>query len=408
MKYDIAFLSVSIPREMNDSVRLKSKNRMEDAAIAWQDHIISGIEMTNRSTIKMINILPINAFPIGYKDAVIKNVSFSHTSGAHDVNVGFCNIKIVKRMLQWIPIFKEVDAWANRDCGMPKVLIAYTMYPEFMNAISHVKKKWSNIITINIVVDLPQFIVLGEEKLSFVEKIYQNWSKMQANKNLRYIDGFAVITKQMAQLIGKNKPCVVIEGISTQEFPNLKPKRDSYIRVIYAGLLHRKFGLIKLLDAFDKIKDPSFKLIICGIGETEEEIVSRAKKDRRITFRGQLPRERLLETMLECDIIVNPRENIGEYTKYSFPSKNLEALSSGIPFVGYKLDGIPDEYDKYINYPRDNSVEALAECLYSTGKTKRDKAVQKATLARNWVLTNKSPSYQGEKIIELIRAICIH
>lgn len=231
---------------------------------------------------------------------------------------------------------------------------------------------------------------------------------MQANKNLRYIDGFAVITKQMAQLIGKNKPCVVIEGISTQEFPNLKPKRDSYIRVIYAGLLHRKFGLIKLLDAFDKIKDPSFKLIICGIGETEEEIVSRAKKDRRITFRGQLPRERLLETMLECDIIVNPRENIGEYTKYSFPSKNLEALSSGIPFVGYKLDGIPDEYDKYINYPKDNSVEALAECLYSAGKTKRDKAVQKATLARNWVLTNKSPSYQGEKIIELIRAICIH
>ena len=49
-----------------------------------------------------------------------------------------------------------------------------------------------------------------------------------------------------------------------------------------------------------------------------------------------------------ADVLVNPRLNEGEYTKYSFPSKTMEYLSTGRPVVCYKLDGIPDEYDKHL------------------------------------------------------------
>ena len=38
---------------------------------------------------------------------------------------------------------------------------------------------------------------------------------------------------------------------------------------------------------------------------------------------------------------VNPRQNNEEFTKYSFPSKTMEYLASGVPVVAYKLDGIP-------------------------------------------------------------------
>ena len=62
----------------------------------------------------------------------------------------------------------------------------------------------------------------------------------------------AVITKQMAARISKDKPFEVIEGICTEEFPELKNKSDGRIRVIYAGLLHKRFGIIKLLNAFEK------------------------------------------------------------------------------------------------------------------------------------------------------------
>ena len=405
MNYDIAFLSFIIPKEIEKEVRGKSLNRMEEAAIAWQKHIIAGIEKNNHSEVKMINILPIEAFPSGYKDAVIRKTFFKHASNAQDVNVGYCNVKIVKRFIQWWPIFQEVDSWAKQKSDKKKVLIAYTMYPEFMKAISRVKRKWPEIITIDIVVDLPQFIALGEKKLSTFGKIYQRWSRKQAEKNLYSVDGFSVITKQMVDIISKNKPFEVIEGISTEEFPKLQGKRDGTIRVIYAGLLHRRFGIIKLLNAFEKINDTEFSLIICGVGETENEILERAKNNNRIEFLGKLPRQSVLEIMSSCDVIVNPRENKGEYTKYSFPSKNLEALSSGIPFIGYKLDGIPDEYDQYINYPKDDSEDALAECIYNVGKNDNKSAKEKALNAKNWVLSSKSCSEQGKKIFRLIERI---
>lgn len=405
MDLDIAFLSFIIPREMNDEVRRKSVNRMEDAAIAWQEHIITGIEGNIGSVIKMINILPVEAFPAGYKDAIIKRTSFNHAAKAQDVNVGFCNVKILKRIIQWIPLDREIDRWAKQDNGKKKVLIAYTMYPEFMRAISRIKRKWSHIITIDIIVDLPQFIALGEQPLSFLRKKYETWSRIQAEKNIRSVDGFAVITKQMGELICGEKQYVVIEGISTIEFPQTKTKNKNHIKVIYAGLLHKKFGIIKLLDAFNMIEDQDFELIICGIGESEEEIIARARNDNRIRFLGKLPRNEVLEIMTGCDIIVNPRENNGEYTKYSFPSKNLEALSSGIPFIGYKLDGIPDEYDEFINYPTDNSIKALSQCIYRIGRLEKDNANEKARQARKWVMSRKDPLNQGKKIIDLIKGI---
>jgi len=51
---------------------------------------------------------------------------------------------------------------------------------------------------------------------------------------------------------------------------------------------------------------------------------------------------------LKADVLVNPRENNEEYTKYSFPSKNIEYLASGNPVVAYMLDGMGDCYREYI------------------------------------------------------------
>ncbi|WP_036608084.1 glycosyltransferase [Oribacterium sp. P6A1] len=405
MKYDIAFLSVIIPAEMENEVRSKSIRRMEDAAIAWQRHIIAGIEEINNGPVNIINVLPVEAYPMGYKDATIKKYNFAHTEGASDINVGFCNIKIIKRIVQWCPIFREVELWASKDNGMPKVLVAYTMYPEFMRAISFVKKVYPDITTIDIVVDLPQFIALAEKPLSPLGKLYQQWSEKQAKKNIHNVDGIVAITKQMAQLISKDKPYEIVEGISTPEFPELNPQNDDNIRIIYAGLLHKKFGIMKLLDAFARIEESNLNLVICGLGEAEDEIISRSKDDNRIQFLGQLPREKVLDIMSGCDVIINPRENTGEYTKYSFPSKDLEALSSGIPFIGYKLDGIPDEYDQFINYPMNDSIDALAHCIVNVGKTCNKQAREKANRAKIWIMENKSPSCQGTKIFELINRI---
>lgn len=405
MEYDIAFLSILIQPDKEEEVRKKSSRLMEDAAIAWQNHIIRGIEENIDEAIKLINTMPVHAYPGGYKDAFIKRSKFAHCNGAEDINIGFCNIKIIKRMFRHIPIISEVEKWANDDSGRKKVLIAYTLFHEFTYTIRKIKVMHPDIVTVSIVVDLPKFVATSRKKVSFLSKIYEGWSSYQSNRNIPHVDGFAVITKQMAEKLCPEKPFVVIEGICTDLFPAIHRDNKGKIKIIYAGLLLEKFGVIKLLDAFSLIDELDFQLLICGGGEAENQIVERARIDKRIQYLGQLKREEVLEVMSSCDVIVNPRENVGEFTKYSFPSKNLEALSSGIPFVGYKLDGIPDEYDKYINYPENDTVQALANEIISVGKLCAIEAKHKAESAQKWVLGSKSCDQQGKKIIALIERI---
>lgn len=106
--------------------------------------------------------------------------------------------------------------------------------------------------------------------------------------------------------------------------------------------------------------------------------------------------------MLMCsDAIVNPRENGEDFTKYSFPSKNMEALSSGIPLIAYKLDGIPNEYDQYINYPQSESIEDLAQMIHDVCEDRTSYYERKATSAQEWIIAAKSPEKQTGKIIKL-------
>lgn len=403
MSYDIVFLSRLIPKEMDFEIRKKMINSMEDAAISWQFHLIEGIDINNKTPVKLLNYIPVNSYPKSYKDPIIKRVKFSHVVGAQDINLGYINVKFIKRAVQWIPLRKELKKWVKKTSSKQKVILAYTMYPEFLKAFQWIKKNYPEIITINIVVDMPQFINLSNDKKSFLGTMFLNRCIHIAQNSIKFTDGFITITKQMAEKISINKPYKIIEGICTNEFS--KPainNHDLHQSIIYAGLLHEKFGIRELLDAFQLLDNPNILLKICGIGDLEEEIKERAKKDKRIKFLGKITHDEVLNELLTSSLIINPRKNIGEFTKYSFPSKNIEGLSSGIPFIGYKLDGISDEYDRYINYPENNSINALKELISKILEQDYEKYKANAKVAQKWIFSNKNCVIQGKKVFDLI------
>ena len=103
--------------------------------------------------------------------------------------------------------------------------------------------------------------------------------------------------------------------------------------------------------------------------------------------------------------MVNPRQNNEEFTKYSFPSKTMEYLSSGIPVVAYKLDGIPDEYDQYIQYVADDSIESLKKKLVEVCEMTREERQELGNIGRNFVLMKKNSTIQVRKIREMIDSV---
>lgn len=399
--FDIAFFSRVIPLDIKDEVQAKRKGTMSESGESLQWKIISGLDTNLEKPVRLFNYLPVQSYPSSYSEAYVQKKLFSHCAGANDICLPFLNVKYIKRIFMGCSLYREIKKWARTESGGKKVIISYSLIPEFTKAISIAKRINPKIKSCAIVADLPEYTVLTSS-LGWNTRMYLKWMKKRTNAQLRSIDSFALLTNQMAEKLVTDQSYIVMEGIAS-DFPakisNEKKKKKT---IVYAGTLNERFGVMRLVDAFLQIKDPDFELVICGIGDSQERIINRSKEDSRIIFKGQLKREQVLEELAKATVIVNPRPEGEEFTKYSFPSKNMEALSSGIPFVGYKLAGISDEYDAYINYPTDSSIESLAQLLFDVCTDIDGDYKSKALLAKKWVTENKNSIIQTARIVKLL------
>ena len=134
----------------------------------------------------------------------------------------------------------------------------------------------------------------------------------------------------------------------TQEGRVNEMNTEEIINIVYAGGLQTVFGIGKFIDSFVENKDTRLKLTICGAGDEENHIRKMAEVDDRINFMGQLSPYEVSKVLTEADILINTRVNDSDYTKYSFPSKNIEYLLTGKRVVACMLDGMPNHYRDYI------------------------------------------------------------
>ena len=76
--------------------------------------------------------------------------------------------------------------------------------------------------------------------------------------------------------------------------------------------------------------------------------------------------------------MINTRTNESEYTKYSFPSKNIEYLLTGKRVVACMLDGMPNCYREYIyEIVNGDYMSAIYNAVNFTEHDKKIKLFQK-------------------------------
>ena len=196
-----------------------------------------------------------------------------------------------------------------------------------------------------------------------------------------------------------DKPYMVVEGIAdVSDIPTFcegKPHKKIFM---YAGELSVNVGINVLLEAFEKTTNDKYELWICGKGEYESIVAGKAKTDKRIKYLGFVKSGDMKRLQNEVNVFVNPRQNEFKYTGYSFPSKNIEYLKTGKPLVGYKLDGIPDEYDEFMFYPEDNSPYALAKAMEQAANLTDAELRNIYVRQTDFLKEKKSSKKQGEAI----------
>ncbi|NTW88304.1 MAG: glycosyltransferase [Desulfobulbaceae bacterium] len=296
-------------------------------------------------------------------------------------------------------------SWALSLSDKPKVVIAYSLTSVFLSLLCYIKKYCPQVITIIVVPDLPQYMNTSNN-IGIVYKMLKSSSIKHIRHKIGGIDGFVLLTSQMsANLNISKKKIVIIEGVSGDIMHGVvspELRRNGVISIVYTGTLHERYGVLNLVKAFEQIKNDNYRLVLCGAGDSEKKISDAACRDSRIIFKGQLDKTGVLNEQVRATVLVNPRQNNEEFTKYSFPSKNMEYLSSGRPLIAYKLDGIPDEYDSYINYVLDNSVEALANKIMEVCSNTNEYLAFIGANAKDWVIREKNPVIQAKKIISMI------
>lgn len=397
---EYVFLSLMIPDRLSREVSENSKRTMVDAANALEHNLVRGFADNLPNPPKVVNLLPIGSYPQYYKKPFISSSSFSLCGRDDQLNFGFCNIKLIRNYHIEISLYRYLDQYCKKKNGEINLCI-YSASAVFLSVAKKLKRKYPNIVICNIIADLPGMTNLSNKKSKVLQWFIEHRAK-KAMHGLSSIDCFVVLTKQMAEYLHINKPFCVIEGIASETKESNRRESCEKKVILYAGTLHEKFGVMNLVKAFQLIDAPDYRLVICGIGDSADAIRKAAEKDSRISFLGQLPRAEVLEWQKRVTVLVNPRQNNEDFVKYSFPSKILEYLSSGTPVVAYKLDGIPAEYDRYIQYVEDDSIETLMNKLIGVCELAEKERKEMGRRGRLFVLSEKNSDVQTKKIIELI------
>ena len=225
---------------------------------------------------------------------------------------------------------------------------------------------------------------------------------MQKNKKINEkmqtkYDGYILITEEMNKIVNpKNKPHIVIEGLVdiNDNMKNDEIQKSSPRVIMYAGGLYEKYGVKTLIEAFCNIQNNNIKLDLYGDGDLVPYIKS--IENKKIDFHGVVTNEK------KATLLVNPRFTSEEYTKYSFPSKNMEYMVSGTPVLTTKLPGMPEEYCKYVYLIEDETQRGMQKCLDTLLSLNEDELDKKGKKAREFVLSQKNNVNQTNKIISFL------
>lgn len=385
----------------------KSKNAPSVSTHNFNLNLIRGLRSNVGDDLTIINTEKIASYP-NYKDLLIKSSYLDNHSVGSYLNIGKLNLPIFKDFLEINLVYRSLKGWVELNKTEDLYIVAYGRRLSHIIAINKIKDKYKNVNTCMVLADLSGNAACKiNKKENFKSKMLSRLLEYQVNESTKF-DSFVLLTEQMKSYLKiENKPSVIIEGIHSidEKYNNdFNEKREENKKIVaYSGILSKEYNVDNLINSFKMELLQDCELWLFGDGELNNYIKEICKNTKNIKFFGYVDNKTLKNKLEEATVLVNPRLNIGEYTKYSFPSKIIEYMSLSKPVIAYKLDGAPDEYDKYIIYPKDNTIDELAMkikevCSYDYFKRKKI-GIENF----NFIKDHKNSTAQTFKIIEMFK-----
>jgi len=328
-----------------------------------------------------------------------REVKWSHREGATDVYLPY-EVKRTKRFVSELFLFSKF--LKKMDLYKYDVVIAYLVHLPFLRALKKSKLINKSIKTVLVCPDLFNMMDL---KASFFKKFAKRIEKLFLNNYFKYVDGYVLFTKYMIeQMPIKEGKYIVVEGVNSTE-PNfsLKQRKNNPFVLMYAGSLQFNFGIENIIDAIDLIKNEGIELHIYGDGPLSQIVIEKSHSNPCVKFYRFVDHNIVVQREREADLLINCRDPLLEYTKYSFPSKTFEYLLSGTPFLTTRLRGIPEEYYEFLFAIDDNRPSTIAKEIIRIKSLSDREINSKVMKGIQFVIKEKNYIVQSKKILDFIR-----
>lgn len=194
--------------------------------------------------------------------------------------------------------------WGNFD-------IIHTHTGSFAWASTFFRKK-CKIITHIHEISIPN-------KNSIPITIYMYLQNFLLKRAARNSDLVITVSNYMANLIRKEwgiKRQIILNIPNGSDLNIFKPlkKEDykldlyngKYKKLMFVGRLTRRKGILDLLEAFEKIEDSNYRLLIVGYGDLTPIVKDRIKDDFRIKLIDYVKKDKLPEYYNEADLVIVP------------------------------------------------------------------------------------------------------
>lgn len=371
------------------------------AARKLEGRYVDGL-MKNAVDLTVLSFFPASNFPGNKKIwfPFAKNIM----QGVSNYSYPFINIIGLKHVSRFFSCVSFLIKWHLHRDHKRKIIIIYSAHSPFLLAALLFKVFLRTPLYV-IVPDLPRHMNFGKKKSAlwhFLKKLDASF----IDRLIACTSGVSVVSKNM---VVENEnwlklPYVVIEGmIDAASAPIVRVQLQQKV-FMYTGGLNAEYGVQEILSAFEILlaERTDIELWLCGSGELVSEIERLAEKYPQIRYFGYVTQGEIEQLMTQVFCLLNCRNPDDAFVKYSFPSKLLEYLSSGIPVLTTKLPGVPAEYDEVLNYLDGGAAGTIADGIRNTLLCDESQLQDKARRGRALVLNKKNSQAQVLKFLNLI------
>lgn len=394
----ILYLSNACDSRVFDYIFNTSHIKPGPAPQKFHKLIIEGLALHSNCQVRTLTNIPVS-YKSNHKrwwnieSKKIENISWCY--------IPILNYPLIKNIICFFYTFFKTLFWANNGYIKNKVAIC-----DVLNLTTTVAAliacKFTRTKVIAIVTDLPNLDILLLKNKSNYAKFY---NYIFTSILIRF-DKYIFLTKQMNEVVNiKQRPYLVMEGLVDSKISNISnafSNKSLKKTLIYAGGIYEKYGIRNLIEAFRMLQSQNLELHIYGHGDMEKDMPSLMLKDSRLIYHGIVPNIEVVESLSKATLLLNPRPSNEEYTKYSFPSKNMEYMFSGTPLVTTQLPGMPEEYNQYVYLFSDETIEGIyitLECILNKSSSELHCFGQRA---KHFVMKNKNNVIQAKRLLSLL------